>query len=87
MTIAEANAPLADGINAIIKMKGMKQLYVAEKAGYGKDEFNAMLNGRKIIRASDIPRIAEALQVTANDIYVAGMQYIQENHSGETIAG
>ena len=90
MTITEMNTPIAEGITAIIKEKGLKQFYVAEKAGYGKDEFNGMLNGRKIIKASDIPRIAEALGVTANDIYASGAREGAQaggNPSGESIAG
>ena len=34
MTIAEANEPLSNGIKIIIAQKGLKNLYVAESAGY-----------------------------------------------------
>lgn len=72
MNIAEMNKPFSAGIANIIKEKGLKQIFVAEKAGLGKQEFNDMLNGRKLIKVCDLPRIAEALGVTTNDIYAAG---------------
>ena len=74
MNIAEMNTPFSVGISNIIKEKGLKQIYVAEKAGLGKQEFSDMLNGRKLIKVCDLPRIAEALEVTTNDIYAAGIE-------------
>ena len=45
---------------------------VAKKAGYSAQEFNSMLNGRKLIRACDIPNIAKALEVDVNELYWRG---------------
>ena len=45
---------------------------IAEKAGYTSKELSDMLNGQKLIRACDIPRLAYALKVTANEIYETG---------------
>ena len=72
MTIKEANSPFDDGIVQLIKKKGLKQGYVAGKAGYTAQEFSAMVNGKKIIKPCDIPRIAAALGVKADEIYSAG---------------
>lgn len=72
MTIIEANKPLSDGINALILKKGIKQKIVAERAGYTPQELSDMLNGRRLIKACDIPRIAEALDSKSDDIYEMG---------------
>lgn len=72
MTIAEANEPLARGLKTLIAMKGLKHLFVAEKAGYSPQELSDMLNGRRLIKACDIPRLAKAVGVTEDEIYRVG---------------
>ena len=72
MRIAESNNPAAKNIGMIIKEAGLKQMVVAERAGYTQQEFSDMLNGRKLIKACDIPRIAKALGKEPNDLYAAG---------------
>lgn len=72
MTISEANAPLSKGIQIIIAEKGFKNLYIAQKAGFTPQELSDMLNGRRLIKACDVPRLADALGVEAGDIYDAG---------------
>ena len=57
MQIAECNAPVAKNIAGVIENKGLKQVYIAEKAGYSPQELNDMLNGRRLIKANDIARI------------------------------
>ncbi len=52
----------------LIQSKGLKQKRVAEKAGYNPKKFSDMLNGRKLITADDVLPIAEALEVSANDL-------------------
>ena len=74
MTVAEANTPLSKGIRSIIAKKGLKNLYVAEKAGFTSQELSDMINGRRLIKACDVPRLATALGVEAGDIYAAGME-------------
>ncbi len=69
MQIAECNAPAAENISRIIKDRGLKKAYVAKKAGYSPQEFSDMLNGRKLIKACDIPKLAKALSVESGDIY------------------
>lgn len=63
------NSVVPENIERIIKEKGIKQYAVANKAGYTKQQFNDMLNGRKIIKAIDILAIAKALEVSPNDLY------------------
>lgn len=74
MTISEANTPLSKGIQKIIAKKGLKNLYVAEKAGFTSQELSDMINGRRLIKACDVPKLATALEVEAGDIYAEGMK-------------
>lgn len=69
MSIQEKNYPVAERIKGLIKASGMKQNHIANQAGFPVNDFSAMLNGRKIIIASDIPKIARALKIEPNDIY------------------
>lgn len=70
MSIQEKNYPVARRISDLIREKGIKQGHIAVKAGYSENEFSAMLNGRKIIIASDIPKIAKALEIQPNDLFL-----------------
>lgn len=72
MTIAKSNEPVSKGIKVIIAQKGLKNLYVAEKSGYTPKELSDMLNGRRLIKACDIPKLAHVLGVETSDIYAAG---------------
>lgn len=63
------NSIVAPNVEAIIITKCLKQSAVAEKAGYTKQQFNAMLRGRRVIRDTDIARIATALEVDANTLF------------------
>ena len=69
MRMAYNNSVVPENVEKIIREKGIKQCVVAERAGYSKQRFNDMLNGRKIIKAIDILRIATALGVTPNELY------------------
>lgn len=64
--------PVAIGIRKIMLRKGMYQKVTAERAKFTEQQFSDMLNGRKIIRAEYLPRIAKALEVDVMDIYIAG---------------
>lgn len=64
--------PVAVGIRQIMLSKGMYQKVVAERARFTEQQLSDMLNGRKIIRAEYLPRIAKALGVEVMDIYIAG---------------
>lgn len=63
------NSVVALNVEAIIARKCLKQSAVAERAGYTKQQFNAMLKGRRVIRDTDIMKIALALEVDANTLF------------------
>lgn len=69
MTIAEANEPIVTGIKVIIAKTGLKNLYVAKRAGFTPQELSDMFNGRRLIKACDVPKFANALGVSVNDLY------------------
>lgn len=56
-------------ITTILKSKGFKQSFIANKAGFSEKQFVDMLHNRKIIRAEYIPKIASALEVTPDDLF------------------
>ena len=56
-------------INEIITEKGLKKGSVAKKAGYTPQQFSDMLNGRRVIRYDDIPKLCESLQITPNELF------------------
>ena len=60
---------IAENTRNIIKEKGLKNKAVAECAGYTEQKFSRILNGQKIIESKDILRIANALDVTPNDLF------------------
>lgn len=66
--IRKSNSVVPNNIVRVVRDKGIKQTYVAEKAGYTSKEFSDMMNGRRLIRVCDIPKLALALGVTPNDL-------------------
>lgn len=60
---------VAENTKKLIKQKGLKQKYVANLAGIAEKKFSSMLNGNCTIREPDIVKIAEALDVTPNDLF------------------
>lgn len=58
------------GIKQSMAAKGLYQKFVAEKSGFTEQQFSDMLNGRKVIRAEYLPRIAGALGVSVGDLFV-----------------
>lgn len=60
---------VADGIQAIMRKKGMYQKIVAERSGFTNQQFSDMLRGRKVIRADYLPRIAVALEVEVSELF------------------
>lgn len=69
VTILEANAPVADCVTKILVAKGVKQKAVAARAGYTDQALSDMLNGRKLMKPSDIARLARALDSTPNELF------------------
>lgn len=69
MSVRDYNLVLPQNIIRIINDRGMKQCAVANKAGFSKQQFSDMLNGRKIIKPCDALAIADALEITMNELY------------------
>ncbi len=63
------NTVVIPNIRRIINERGLKQYAVAKKAGYTKQQFNAMLTGRKLITDVDICKITSVLDVDANALF------------------
>lgn len=59
---------VAVGIRKQLAEKGLRQKTVASRAGFTEQQFSDMLNGRKIIKASDLFRIADALGIGVADL-------------------
>ena len=69
LDIATSNRIVAENVNHIIKERNLKQSAIAQKAGFTPQEFNAMLKGRKLMRAIDIASILDVLGVDANELF------------------
>lgn len=78
MKMREHNGVIPKNVQKIIQEKGMKQCVIAEKANYTKQQFNDMLNGRRVIKAVDILKIAEVLNVSPNELFGIGAAAEQE---------
>lgn len=81
LSITEANHPIAKSVASIIESKGLKQVYVARKAGYTSQELSDMLNGRRLIKTCDIPKLACALGVPLNDLFAEDIDQKEESLS------
>lgn len=66
---------IIENIRRLINERGMKQVAVAERAGFTGQEFSNLLNGRKALAAVYIPRIAGALDVTCNDLFAVPQKH------------
>lgn len=69
LDIITSNSVVSDNIKRIIEQRGLKQSAIAKKAGFSVQEFNAMLNGRRIMRAVEIASIMDVLEVDANELF------------------
>lgn len=63
------NSIVAPNVRRIIEERCLKQSALAERAGYTRQQFNAMLQGRKVIKDVDVINIAQALNVDANELF------------------
>jgi transcriptional regulator with XRE-family HTH domain len=66
---------VAHNAKIIISNRCLKQCAIAKKAGYSNQQFNDLLNGRKVMRDTDVSRIAEALDVEPNILFGVGKEY------------
>lgn len=60
---------IVTNIKNILNEKGLKQGFVAEKAGFTDQQFSNILNFRKQLKVEHIPRIAYGLGVEPNEIF------------------
>lgn len=60
---------IAVNARRIIADKGMKNCAVAERAGMSDKQFSNLLCGRRTIKESDVIALAEALNVTPNELF------------------
>ena len=60
---------LVNNINRIIREKGLKQKYVAEKVGVSEAALSNYLAERSGIKADIVPKFCRALEVEPNDLY------------------
>ncbi len=66
------NAHIPDAIRSIMDIKGLKHKAVAVRAGIRPHDFSDMLSGRRVIKISELLDIANALEVTPNDLFRRG---------------
>jgi len=64
------NRVVPGNITRIIQERGLKNGAVAEWAGFSKQQFSDMLNGRKIIKPCDAMAISDALGVSVGELFV-----------------
>lgn len=69
MNATKYNAMLPINIACEVKARGMKYGAVAERAGFSKQQFSDMLNGRKIIKPCDILAISNALEMDVGELF------------------
>lgn len=58
-----------ENIRKFISDKGLKQKYVAEKAGFNPQDFSNMLNHRKEFKTAYVVPVCNALSITPNDLF------------------
>lgn len=63
------NAYIRQNIRDLIDQRGLKHTKVANDLGLSKSNFSAMLTGRKILRVEYLPRIAESIGCSYNDLF------------------
>lgn len=69
MNAKKYNAMLPVNIACEVKARGMKYGAVAARAGFSKQQFSDMLNGRKIIKPCDILAISGALGMDVGELF------------------
>lgn len=72
LDIVASNSVVAENIKRIIEQNSLKQSAIAQKAGFSTQEFNAMLNGRRLMRAAEIAVGIEVLGIDANELFKKG---------------
>lgn len=60
---------VVDNIKRIIREKGFRQKYIAQRAGFSELKFSDILNGRRVLRAEYLLPIASALDVEIGELF------------------
>ena len=81
------NQIIINNIRRLIRLKGLKQCAVAEKAGFSPNAFSAMLTERKAIMAEYMPDIASALGVPVNELFKKGDDCVRKTKKKKTTSG
>ena len=61
---------IIQNIRTIIKEKGVKQNFVANKAGFTPQEFNNILCSRQLLKTESIVNLCNALDITPNELFM-----------------
>lgn len=61
--------PIIKNTRTILENRGLKQKAFAEKAGYSEQQFSRKMADRSPITWEDILKIANALEVTPNELF------------------
>lgn len=64
----------AENIKRIIRDKGLKQTFVAERAGMTDQQLSDILNKRKLLRVEHLEPLAKALGVDVKKLIQEGRQ-------------
>lgn len=62
-------AQVLANIREILHKQGRKQKYLGEQLGMTEKATSELLNGTRVMRLDDLATIAEALDVTPNDLF------------------
>lgn len=60
---------VADNVRTMLAERGYKHSAIAERAGYTRQQFSDMLNGRKLILADDCIKLCNAIGCTYDDLF------------------
>lgn len=69
MKVKEANRPVAGNLEAILCRKGIKKVFLARQAGMTPQELSDIINGRRLVKACEIPVLARSLGVGVGDLF------------------
>ena len=69
MDIQTLNAPAVLTIKKVMDEKGYKQRFVAEQIGLSEQAFCDLLNGRRVMKISEVVPIVKVLGITPNDLF------------------
>lgn len=56
-------------LRSAVDASGMKHKHVAKSVGMEPQEFSNVLNGRKIVRAEDVPKFCNVLHIEPNYLF------------------